>query len=88
MCDIDKKNYISISPGILSIAIIRRYLAECVVVLISYCEQLSLRYSSYSVQWSVHTDFQFYGHFYLYKAFFIKACIMFGVKFLHLVNDL
>ncbi len=35
VCNIDKKNNISIFSGILSIKIIRRYFAECVIVLIS-----------------------------------------------------
>ncbi len=34
VCDIDKK-YISVFSGILSIMIIRRYFAECVIVLVS-----------------------------------------------------
>ncbi len=35
MCDIEEKNDISIFLGIFSVAIIRRYFAECVIVLIS-----------------------------------------------------
>ncbi len=35
VCDIEKKNDISIFGGIFSITIIRRYFAECVIVLIS-----------------------------------------------------
>ncbi len=32
--------------------------------------------------------FAFYGQFYLFKAIFLKVCIIFWVEFLHLISEL
>ncbi len=91
--DIDKK-YTSWFSGILSIMIIRRVLLCW--YLKDYRGQLtqSFWFSSYSVWGLVHTDRNesfpksLIRVLPFYKAIFIKVCIIFKVKFSHLISEL
>ncbi len=99
-CYIDKKT-VSLFSRILSITIIRRYFAECVIVLILRTTVHSwLWYSSYSVWWSVHSSdrnesfpislnrFLPFMVIFTIRPVFLKVCMIIWVKFFNLISHL
>ncbi len=91
VCDIEK-NDISIFWGIFSITIIRRYFAECVIVLISeYRAQLQFMIFFIfcvlsSHQWCFHLSLN--SIFTFNKAILFLKVYIFWVKLLHLTSQL